>query len=281
VVALAALVPAAAGALTIVAPIAYGLNLALPIWGALIPFVVWAAGAVAMSRSQEAMFRAASGYRDPTSDELRRLKEPARRALRRVGVSASHVRLMIVKSEELNAPPTTGRTVVVTSHAAGSLPADRMEAVLTHELSHHLGLHALPVFCYAQLMLPIRALWWLLKRIWMPVRRMWRVAVAWHTPFGFLVTFLLAILAAVVIAVSAVPAAIAFVGAALSRFSTDRTEFHADATVVGVGLGAPLLAAVEAAIEAGRPGADRPRPLSAVPPLLVRRAQRLRRLLAG
>jgi Zn-dependent protease with chaperone function len=246
-----------------------------------VPFVLWVAGAVGASRSQETILRGAYGYRDPTTEELRRLKEPARRALHRLSVSAGRVRLMIVKSQELNAPATTGRLIVVTSHAASSLPPDRLEAVLAHELSHHVGLNAVPVFCYTQLMLPIRALWWLLARIWQPVRRMWRVAVAWHTPFGFLVTFLLAALAAAVFAISVVPATIAFLGAALSRISTGRTEFHADASVARLGLGPQLLAALEAAIEAGHVSTDRIGRLLGLPPLAVRRAQRLRRLLAG
>jgi Na+-transporting methylmalonyl-CoA/oxaloacetate decarboxylase gamma subunit len=104
------------------------------------------------------------------------------------------------------------------------------------------------------------------------------VAVKWHTPFGFLVTFLLAITMAVVFAVLVIPACVAIVGAALSRFSTDRTEFLADTAVAGVGLGPQLLAALEKAIEAGHVGTDRAGRLLALPPLDVRRAQRLRRL---
>jgi Zn-dependent protease with chaperone function len=277
IVALATLIPAAVGALTIVAPIAYGLHLIWPLWGATVPFAVWVAGAVLASWQQATILRKAYGYRDPTTEELRRLKEPARRALDRVGVSARRVRLLIVKSPELNAPATTGRLVVVTSYAASSLPPDRFEAVLAHELSHHAGLNAVPVFCYTHLTLPIRALWWLLTRIWRPVRRMWRVAVAWHTPFGFLVTFLLAVVAVVVILVSVFPAGVAFLGAALSRISTDQAEFHADAAVAGLGLGPQLLAALETAIEAGHGGTDRTGRLLALPPLAVRRAQRLRK----
>lgn len=276
--ALATLIPAAVGALAIVAPIAYGLVLVWPIWGALVPFAVWALGAVVASWPQQTIAGTGYGYRDPTVEELRRLKEPAWRALHRVGISAGRVRLMIVKSRKLNAPATTGRLVVLTSYAAGSLPPDQLEAVLAHELSHHVGLNAVPVFCYTQLTLPIRALWWLLTRIWQPVRRMWRVAVKWHTPFGFLVTFLLAITMAVVFAVLVIPACLAIVGAALSRFSTDRTEFLADTAVAGVGLGPQLLAALEKAIEAGHVGTDRAGRLLALPPLDVRRAQRLRRL---
>ena len=277
-VALAALAPAAAGALVIITPIAYGLSLLWPMWGALVPFVLWAAGAVWVSRSQETTLRNAYGYRDPTNEELRRLKDPARRALARVQISAGRIRLMIVKSPQLNAPATTGRLIVVTSYATTSLPPDQLEAVLAHELSHHIGLNAVPVFCHTQLTLPTRALWWLLTRIWQPVRRMWQVAVKWHTPFGFLVTFLLAIVMAVAFAVLVIPACIAVIGATLSRFSTDRTEFQADQTVIRLGLGPQLLAALEKAIDAGHVGSDRTARLLALPPLAVRRAQRLRRL---
>ena len=168
VLAMATLIPAAVGALVIVAPIAYGLNLAWPAWGAAVPFLVWAAGAVIASWPQETIQRGWHGYRDPTAEEHRRLGEPSRRALHRLGITAGRYRLMIVKSDEPNAPATTGRTVVITSYAADSLSPEQIEAVLAHELSHHVGLHALPVFCYTQLTFPIRALWWLLTRIWQP-----------------------------------------------------------------------------------------------------------------
>jgi Zn-dependent protease with chaperone function len=274
------LIPVLVGALTIVVPIAYGLNLVWPMWGVGVPFVVWAAGAVLATWPRERIQRFWYGYRDPTIEELRRIKEPVRRALHRTSVSAGRVRLVIADAQELNAPATAGRAVVITSYTASSLPSDRLEAVLVHELTHHVGVHAVPVFCHAQLMLPIRALWWLLARIWRPVRRMWRVALAWHTPFGFLVTFLLAVVAAVVIVISAVPACVAFLGAALSRVSTDRTEFQVDAAVAGFGLGPQLLAALETAIEVGHVDTDRVGHLLALPSLAVRRAQRLRKKVA-
>jgi Zn-dependent protease with chaperone function len=279
VIALAALLPAAVGALTIVGPLAYGLRLAWPPWGAALPFVVWAAGALLASWPNETIQRAWYGYRDPTADEHRRLGEPSRRALRRLGVPAGRYRLMVSRSDEVTAPATTGRTVLITSYAARSLPPDQVEAVLAHELSHHRGRHALPVFCHTQLTLPTRALWWLLTHIWRPVRRMWRMAVRWHTPFGFLVTFLLAIAVAVIFVISALPAGVAVLGAALSRFALDRVEFDSDAEVAAHGLGRPLLTALETAIESGHAAPDRLGRLLTLPPLAVRRAQHLRRRL--
>jgi Zn-dependent protease with chaperone function len=275
-IAVAALVPAAIGALAITVPIAYGLHLVWPLWGLVAPFAIWVVGAVVTAWPQSTIQRAWYGYRDPTADEHRRLIEPSRRALRRLGFTAGRYRLMIVKSGGPNAPAVAGRTVVVTSHAVNALPPDRMEAVLAHELCHHHGLHAVPVFCHTHLTLPIRALWWLLARIWQPVRRMWAVAKRWHTPFGFLVSFLLALTAMLIFLVSVIPAGIAIVGAGLARFSTDRMEYLADATVADLGLGPQLLATLEAAIEAGHTDTDRTTRLLAVQPLIVRRAQRLR-----
>jgi Zn-dependent protease with chaperone function len=280
IVAVAMLVPAAIGALAIVAPIAYGLHVVWPVWGALAPFAVWVLGAVAATWPREAIQRAWYGYRDPTAEEHRRLTEPSRRALWRLGVTAGRYRLMIAESDAPSAPAVTGRTIVMTSYAVNGLPPDRMEAVLAHEIGHHLGLHAVPVFCHTLLTLPIRVLWWLLARIWQPVRRMWAIAKRWHTPFGFLVSFVFTVAVALLVVVSAVPAGIALVGATLARLSTDRTEFLADAAVVDIGLGPQLLAALEDAIEAGHTGTDRLTRLLSVQPLVVRRAQRLRRTLA-
>src|SRR5262249_28458327 len=136
-VALVTLFPALVGALTIVAPIAYGMNLLWATWGLGAPFVVWAAGAVLAAWLQERIQRSLHGYRGPTTEELRRIREPARRALHHTAISADRIRLMIVKADELNAPATAGRTVVITSYAANSLPPDQLEAVLAHELTHH------------------------------------------------------------------------------------------------------------------------------------------------
>ncbi|MEV5710269.1 M48 family metalloprotease [Actinoallomurus sp. NPDC052274] len=278
-IAVAALVPAAIGALAIIVPTAYGLHLLWPLWGAVAPFGVWVVGAVVTGWPQATIQRAWYGYRDPTAEEHRRLTEPSRRALQRLGITAGRYRLMIVKSGGPNAPAVAGRTVVMTSHAVGTLPPERMEAVLVHELCHHHGLHAVPVFCYTHVTLPVRALWWLLARIWQPVRRMWAVAKRWHTPFGFLVSFLLALAVILIFLVSVIPAGIAIVGASLARFSTDRMEYLADAAVADLGLGPQLLATLEAAIEAGHTDTDRITSLLAVQPLIVRRAQRLRKRL--
>lgn len=279
-IAVAMLAPAAAGALAIVVPIAYGLQLIWPIWGAAAPFAAWVAGAAVATWPQERIQRAWYGYRDPTAEEHRRLAEPSRRVLRRLGLTAGRYRLMIATADGPNAPAVTGRTVVVTSYAVTRLPPDQVEAVLAHELSHHAGLPAIPVFCHTLLALPIRAVWWVLARIWTPVRRMWTIAKRWHTPFGFLVFFVLTVAAAVIFAVLALPTGIALVGAGLARLSTDRTEFLADAAVADLGLGPQLLATLEAAIAAGHTGTDPLARLLPVQPLIVRRAQQLRRQLA-
>ncbi|MEV5704685.1 M48 family metalloprotease [Actinoallomurus sp. NPDC052274] len=280
IVAVAMLIPAAIGALAIAAPIAYGLHLVWPVWGAVAPFAAWVLGAAVATWPGETIQRAWCGYRDPTAEEHRRLTEPSRAALRRMGLTAGRYRLMIAESDGPNAPAVTGRTVVITSYAVTRLPSGPLEAVLAHELGHHRGPHAVPVLCHTVLTLPIRALWWLLARIWHPVRRMWAFAKRWHTPFGFLVSAVFTLAVALIVVASAIPAGVAFVGATLARLSTDRAEFLADAAVVDAGLGPQLLAALETAIEAGHLGTDRIARLLSVQPLVIRRAQRLRRHLA-
>jgi Zn-dependent protease with chaperone function len=280
-VGLVALVPVLAGALGVVAPIAYGLHLAWPDWGAVAPFAVWGA-LVPLSLTPGARLltaRVAYGCREPDAAERDRIDRPWRRAVDRAGVSAGRFRLLVMDSAELNACTPTGRIVAVTSHSARSLSPDRLEAVLVHELAHRLGRQGVLTQVTAQLMLPIGALRWVLRAMWSPVAPMWRRAVAWHRPIGFLLTFLLAIAAAAVTVVVAVPAAIALGAVAVTRPLNGQAEYEADTTAVRLGLGTALLATLEHAIETARP--DRAEQPPALPMPLVRRAGRLRKRLAG
>jgi hypothetical protein len=118
--------------------------------------------------------------------------------------------------------------------------------------------------------------------VWRPVSPMWRRAVAWHRPIGFLMTFALALFATAVTVVAALPAAIAFGGAGLARLSSGHAEFQADSAAVRLGLGPQLLRVLEDFIETGpgRDGLSRAERLLALPPMDVRRAQRLRERVA-
>jgi Zn-dependent protease with chaperone function len=280
-----ALLPVLVGALAIVATVAYGLHLIWPTWGAVIPFALWWAPAplLFVPATQRLIAWVGYGCREPVGAERDRLERPWRALQHRAGISGGKYQLIVVDSDELNACVVTGRIVVITSGSAGSLPPDQLEAVLAHELGHRLGWNAVLVYVSAQLMLPIQALHWLLRAVWRPVGPLWRRAVAWHRPIGFLMTFVLALFATAVTAAVGLPAAVAFGGVALARLSTGHAEFRADSVAVRLGLGPQLLTVVEQLIETRghcRDELSRAERLLALPPLLVRRAQRLRTNLA-
>jgi Zn-dependent protease with chaperone function len=284
-VSMIALIPVLVGTLGIVAPVAYGLHLIWPTWGAVIPFALWWAPAplLLVPANQRLIARVCYGCREPVGAERNRLEQPWRALQHRAGIPGGRFQLMVMASDELNACVVTGRIVVVTSRSAASPPPDRLEAVLAHELGHRLGRPAVLVYVSVQLMLPIQALRWLLRAVWRPVGPMWRRAVAWHRPIGFLVTFVLALFATAVTVVAGLPAAVAFGGVALARLATGRAELRADSVAVRLGLGPQLLTVVEQLIETGGHGRDelpRAERLLALPPLLVRRAQWLRTSLA-
>lgn len=247
----------------LVAAAGFGLHLVWPVWGAVAVVAVWVVVLAAPLGAGRVY-----GYREPDSAERVRLAQAWRDVQRRAGAGA--YRLVVVDSEELNACMPFGRTVAVTSASARSLPPGRLEAVLAHELGHLLGWRAVPAFVHAQVTLPARALLRALRRSWSPVGPMWRRAVAWHRPIGFVLVFLLALAAAAVTVVAAVPTGAAYAAAAGARLLSRRGEGRADAVAVRLGFGAELVAVVEDRIEHAGEG---------LPLHLVRRAQGLRRRL--
>ncbi|WP_246179012.1 M48 family metalloprotease [Actinomadura decatromicini] len=245
-----------------VAGVAVGAQAVWSVWGAVIVLVGWA-----VLLGVPLCVGRVHGHREPAEDERARLAEPWRDVQRRAGTSA--YRLVVVDSAELNACASFGRTVAVTADSARSLPPFRLAAVLAHELGHVRGRRAGTAFVRAQVTLPSRALLWTLRTPWSPVASLWRRAVKWHRPIGFVPVFFAAVAATAVSVVVAAPALVGGAAAVAARLTGGLAERRADALAVRTGLGAELLAAVEHRIE----GAD-PMPLP-----LVRRAQALRRRL--
>ncbi|TDC00142.1 hypothetical protein E1284_40860, partial [Actinomadura bangladeshensis] len=205
------------GEAVVVAAVAFGAQLVWPLWGAVAVVVVWGLVLLAPLGAGRVY-----GYREPQSAERVQLEQSWRDVQRRAGVSA--YRLVVVESDELNACVPFGRTVAVTSASARSLPPGRLEAVLTHELGHVLGWRVVPAFVHAQATLPSRALLWTLRRAWSPVGPMWKRAVKWHRPIGFVLVILLALAAAAVTVVVALPAGVAYVAALGARLPGGRGE---------------------------------------------------------
>ncbi|MGI5208181.1 M48 family metalloprotease [Spirillospora sp. CA-108201] len=247
----------------VVAAVAFGAGSVWTLWGAVLVFAVWALLLLAPFSASRSY-----GYREPDGDERARLEHAWRYVQQHAGVSG--YRLVIVESDGLNACRPSTRTVAVTSQSARSLPPGRLAAVLAHELGHLQGWRAVPAFVHAQVTLPNRTLQWALRTVWSPIGPMWKRAVEWHRPIGFLGVLLLAAVAAVVTVLVALPAALAYAASLGARLLSAGGEARADAAAVRMGFGADLVAAVEHRIEHQPDGLPLP---------LVRRAQALRRRL--
>jgi STE24 endopeptidase len=80
--------------------------------------------------------------RSPTEDERLRLADSWSAVTKAAGVDPSDYSLWVQKSRKINAYAAAGHTVAVTEAAVQKLSPGQLEAVLAHELGHHLGGHA-------------------------------------------------------------------------------------------------------------------------------------------
>lgn len=213
--------------------------------------------------------------REPTPDELARLREPWQSVLTRAGIPLDRYRLMVSDQNDLNAYASGGYGVVVTSLAVRRLRPRQLQSVLAHELGHHLNLDLVPRLLMQQLMLPIRAVWWLGRVLWSAVRAVGRGALTSPGCLSMLLAGIVLIVALLLFRTLAAPAVIALAGAALGRLALDRAEYDADDVAVQLGLGSVLLGVLKM-FERRQPQ-DRGRLERAlgIKPLLSRRIERL------
>ncbi|QNE21833.1 M48 family metalloprotease [Kribbella qitaiheensis] len=109
-------------------------------WGWILVALWVLSGAVVFLRSVEDLVaRYLFRLRKPTLVEQQRLVPVWQQASVRAGVDTAKYFLWIQESDEVNASPTPGHTVAVTRWALYTLPGSHLEAVIAHELSHHLG----------------------------------------------------------------------------------------------------------------------------------------------
>jgi Zn-dependent protease with chaperone function len=109
-------------------------------WGWIVVALWVLSGAVTFVAPAEALLaRYLFRLREPTLIEQERLGPIWRHLLARADVGHSRYTLWIQESDEVNATPTPGHVVAVTRWALYTLPPSHLEAVLAHELAHHLG----------------------------------------------------------------------------------------------------------------------------------------------
>lgn len=102
---------------------------------------VWIiSGAVTLlSPTEEVIARHLLRLRLPTLIEQQRLGPAWHQVTRAAGVNPDRYTIWIQESDDANATPTPGHTIAVTRWALYTVPGQHLEAVLAHELSHHLG----------------------------------------------------------------------------------------------------------------------------------------------
>jgi Zn-dependent protease with chaperone function len=99
-----------------------------------------ASGVVVLWRPlEEFLAKVIFGLRRPTMAEVARLNPVWGSVASRANLDPTAYRLWIQDSDEISAVATSGHTVAVTSWSLYTLPVSHLEAVLAHELAHHLG----------------------------------------------------------------------------------------------------------------------------------------------
>lgn len=130
------------------------------------------------------------GMRRPTTRELARLTPSWQAVCVAAGVDGDRYRLWVDRSRELNAFAAGGRTVAVTRTAL-ELPPPSLEAILAHELGHHLAGHTRVSLYVWWLELPARLLTRLVRLLALAVPYVGRAFAAFGRSVAVLVTVLL------------------------------------------------------------------------------------------
>jgi len=111
-------------------------------WGYLVVAAWLASGPVVLVRRvEDAVVSSRERLRRPSADEQRRLGPAWEKVTGSARVDQDAYRLWVESSAEINAFATAGHTVAVTERAINVLSPAALEAVLAHELGHHLGGH--------------------------------------------------------------------------------------------------------------------------------------------
>ena len=178
--------------------------------------------------------------RKPTPDEMARLTPLWERVLSRVGKGKRRrYKLRVEDDYRVNAAAGGGNLVIVTTHALDGLPDDQLEAVLAHELGHHVGFHPIMLLLQRWLILPVS---------WVAA-----LSVLIHNFVAWLTSLELSSIAprAAWIAIIFIRAmllvldAIVRLATLVLLFLGRRAEHSADAVSTKLGYGTPLIAALE------------------------------------
>lgn len=254
-------------------PMWWGVSRLVNVSYAMFAAAVLAAGASLFLRPvQRIVLSRLLGARTPTRSERDVLNRAWRTVAQATHVPANRYVLAVIDSEELNAFASGGHLVIVSSWAVENLGHDELCGVLAHELSHHLGMHTVALTIGQWLTVPIV----LLARIGLFLQNVADAAagsfaagsrsadLAGRTVAGLLTIASWVFLAAITVS--------QHIGNILGKGA----EFKADESVVEMGFGRELRAALARVVAEGRGERAkgwRERMLTAHPPARTRVAR--------
>lgn len=206
-----------------------------------VPVAWMLSGAALFARPVEAVLSPMlHGARRPTETELRTLESPWQNVCRVASIDGTRYLLLIEGSDDLNAFAAGGRTVAVTRRALGLHP-NQLEAVLAHELGHHLSGHAVVSTLTWWYALPARAVSYLVAVAIRLVLFIGRIFAALGSALGAFAALLFALILMVALAYLSFWLILIPLTAPLLAWSSRLGEYHADRTAALLGYGPRLI----------------------------------------
>ncbi|WP_018683327.1 M48 family metalloprotease [Actinokineospora enzanensis] len=200
-----------------------------------------ASGALTFLPAVESLLaRAMFDMRAPSVGEMTRLAPPWERVCAAAGVDGRRYSLWVEQSRELNAFAAGGRTVAVTRRAL-ELPPRALEAILAHELGHHLSGHSRVSLLAWWYELPARASIFLVRWAVRLVLMVGNVFARFGSGAGALASVLLALLLVFGLVVLNPWLLLMPLLSPLLAWSSRLGEYRADATAARLGYGPALV----------------------------------------
>ena len=206
-----------------------------------VPVLWMLSGAVIFAALVEsAISRLVLGLRRPTAAELRILAAPWRAVCRAAGVDGARYVLLVEDVNELNASASGGRTVAVTRSALRLQPS-HLEAVLAHELGHHLAGHTAVSVLAWWYALPARAAAFLIGLAVRFVMFVGRIFAAFGNGIGALASLMTALMLMLMLTFFSFWLILVPLTAPLLAWASRLGEFRADRTATMLGYGPVLI----------------------------------------
>jgi Zn-dependent protease with chaperone function len=217
-------------------------RLLLPDLPWLVPAVWVLASAVLFVRPVELLVaRLLFAMRRPTPAELYALDAGWSQVCRRAGTDPRRYVLLVQESAEPNAFAAGGRVVAVTRAALG-LPDRHLEAVLAHELGHHLGAHPVVSRLGWWFALPARGAAYLLGHAFRFIRYAGRALATYGDALGALGALLIALILLAGLAFVSLWLILLPLISPFLAWASRLAEYRADRTAVRLGYGQELAA---------------------------------------